>query len=135
MTWAAELQTLESEFATNWGATTPVQYENDAAFTPPSDQADYAMFQILQGQSEIVGGQGGGNGKYRHRGVIQIDLYTSEGEGSAPALTLADTASAIFRGKRIGDVICRAPAISKPVSDGGYFRVTVSINYQRDETL
>ena len=134
MTWSTELRTLESHFATQWGATTPIHFQEAGAFTPPSDHSPWVRFQILQGESAIVAGHGAG-GRYRHPGVIQIDIQTAKGKGTAPALSLADQAAAIFRGKRIGDVLCRAPALSEPTPDGGYYRVTVSIRYQRDENF
>lgn len=137
MTYAVELQALESEFDTEWALTgnTPVQYENDANFIPPTDQTAYVRFWVLAGESFTVGGQDNTKRKYRHTGVIQIDCLAPEGLGAVAALTLADQAAAIFRGKRISGVLCRAPGISRPGEESGYFRVTASINYQRDELL
>jgi hypothetical protein len=135
MTYAAELQTIESHFSTNWAGATPIQFENDGAFEPPSDQAAFVRLFVLQGESENVGGRGKNIQKFRHPGVVQIDILSSEGRGTKPALDLADQASAIFRGKRVNDVIFRAPAIAKPAEGGGYYRVTVSVRYHRDENF
>jgi hypothetical protein len=133
MSLVVELGTLESEFADAWNDLTPIEFENDGTFKPPANQASYVRFVLLQGDSQLMGGRGNGVGRYRHFGVIQIDCYAREGNGTKAALSLADSACAIFREKRISDVLCRTPRISKPAGYGGYYRVTVSIEYQRDE--
>ena len=135
MGWAAELRTLESHFNTEWAGTTPVQYANDSAFQPPTDGSSWVSFTVIQGGSGTMGGRSNTARLFRHAGVIQIDIFTPQGIGVESALSLADQAAAIFRATRIDDVLCRAPAISRPASDGNYFRVTLSINYQRDEIL
>lgn len=131
MTYATELADLESYFATQWAQTTPVQYEN-AQFEPPADGSAFVRFWLLGGMSEATGYAGPTQRRYRHPGVIQIDIFTPQGIGAKPGLELADQAAAIFRGRRIGSVLCRNPALSKPVAESGYFRVTLSVTFQRD---
>jgi hypothetical protein len=134
MSLVAELGILESEFNDNW-TDTPIQFENDGSFIPPKNGAPYVRFFLLQGPSRLVGGRGAGVGRYRHMGIIQVDVLARQGNGTKAALALADKVGAIFREQMIDGVLCRTPAIAKPAGDAGYYRVTVSIEYQRDEIM
>lgn len=134
MTWAGELGTLESYFNTNW-STTPIQFEN-VKFDVPANQAEYVRFRVLPGNSQLAGYRGGtGQGLWRHFGIVQIDIYVPIGAGTKRGLELADMVSALFRGKRISDVLIRDLSIAKPQSEQGYFRVVLTCGYQRDSIL
>jgi hypothetical protein len=137
-TWAA----IETYFAAQWAATAgtasypaplPVQYPN-VSFSRAGKPA-YCKFQILDGSQQQVA-LGGQVGARRHRtvGLVQGDIFAPEQIGEGAARELADQFAAIFRGATISGCLFRAPLVMKnPAPPEGYYGLTVSIDFQRDE--
>ena len=137
MSYETERQQITQAWKTAWaaGSNLPCQYRN-IKFDPPADGGPFAVFAILRGQSTTAGMAGGGNNRYRHPGVVQIDISISEGKGSRIALTLADEVAAIFRGQNVSGIIFRAPALAE-ISEPEVSRARhiVSIPFHRDTTF
>lgn len=135
MSYETERVNIETAFRASWGSTTTIQTENKD-FTPPASGA-WVVLTILRGQSEVVGLSGGNSRRYRHPGVLQIDVVIEQAKGTKVVLDLCDTVAAIFRGKRISGIVFLAPEgptrIDEP--ETSRLRFAVSIPFYRDTTL
>jgi hypothetical protein len=131
MSYEAERIAIENRFATAWGATTPVAYQN-VEFTPPTNPREsWVRVSVLNGASFQA--SLGNNPLYRHPGVIDISIFTPTGEGGKRAAQLVDQATAVFRGAQFSGILCRAPDVREVGPSDGWFQTSVSIPYQRDE--
>lgn len=129
MGYQAELTAIQSRFAGAWGAAPPVYYGNDD-FTPPAT-GEYVVLYVLNGAENAI--SLGAHVLFRNAGVIQVSIYVPTGSGEGRARELADSAAAIFRGKRFSGVLCRGAALNTLGPTGKHYRVDVSINFQRDQ--
>ena len=102
--------TIESTFATAWGATTPIAYDN-VEFTPPSSSA-YVKLEVWDGPSSKAS-IGAGNQLRRTIGTAFFTIYTPMGLGSKPARTYADQIVTIFRDLQIGGLVFEEGDISR----------------------
>lgn len=137
MTYETERVSLTTEFKTAWaaGSNLPVQYFN-IDFTPPADGSPYLVFAILRGQSAVAGMAGAGQNRYRHPGIVQIDVNIAQGKGSRIALELVDEAAAIFRGKVVDGIRFSAPDVREMLEpESSRIRFIVSIPFYRDENF
>lgn len=131
MSYEAERVSAEVAFGTGWGATTPIKYTN-APFDDPAG-SEFVEFHLLSGSGNLAS-LGGANTMHRFFGIAQIDIYVPENTGTDRARELADTAAAIFRDIRIDDMLFRASSITHGAPPpAGYYRLTVTVPYQRDE--
>ena len=131
MSYEAERVSAEVAFETGWASATPIKYQN-APFTDP-DGDEFVEFFVLSGPSNIAS-LGGVNTMHRFIGFVQIDIYVPENTGTDRARELADTAATIFRDTRIDDMLFRASDITNGATPpAGYYRLTVTVPYQRDE--
>jgi hypothetical protein len=93
--------TIESTFATSWGSTTTVAFEN-VAYTPPVD-ASWVKIYVKDGDSQKIS-LGKAPQRRRTLGTVFVDIFTVIGQGSKPARTLADSVKAVFRDLRVGGI-------------------------------
>ena len=134
MSYETERQNITTAFKTAWGAGSnlPVQYEN-VEFTPPGAGAPFVAFTVLRGQSQASGIVGGGVIRYRHPGVLQIDVNIAKGKGSRLALDLVDEIALIFRGIIVSGIVFRAPDVRRMLEpETARLRYVVSIPFHRD---
>lgn len=101
---------IETAFATAWASTTPIKYAN-APFTVPADGSAYVALHVLDGEGMIIGNTGATN-RVRQVGLVQVDIYTRENQGTRPGRQLADQAGAIFGNKRISGCVFRAVSVN-----------------------
>ena len=92
MSWADERRAIESLFATGWGSTTPVQYDN-APFRQPTTA--WVRFTILDGEGQQI--SLGSTAVHRWHGLIKVNIFTPAAGGTATARGYADTVAEIFR--------------------------------------
>jgi hypothetical protein len=137
MSYETERQTITTLFKTAWeaGSNYPVQWPNQE-FTPPSDGSPYVAFNILRGQSRAASLNSSGSARYRHPGIVQIDVIFSRGKGVRLANETADEIAAIFRGKTLSGIRYQAPDV-REVSEPETSRVrfNVSVPFTRDTTF
>ena len=131
MSYEADRLSAEGAFNTGWASTTPIKYQNVPMADP--DGAEFVGFTVLNGPSNISS-LGGVNTTHRFIGFVQIDIYVPENTGTKRARELAETAAVIFRDKRIDAMLFRQSDITNgaPPPDG-YYRLTVTVPFQRDE--
>lgn len=99
--------TIESMFATAWGSTTSIKYDN-VPFTIPS--ASWVDIQVWDGMSTKAS-LGSGVQRRRSTGTVFIGIYTAVDAGSRPARLLADAVVAIFRDKQVSGVTFEEPDV------------------------
>lgn len=135
---------IENKFATSWGATTVIAYDN-VNFTPP-ENASWVKIYVRDGDSTKVS-IGSSQQIRRTFGTVFVDIFTVIGQGSLTVRTLADSVKTIFRDLFLsgiqfyeGDVMVfgekyytnsgtGVPATSQ------WYQATVSIPFRYDEVL
>ncbi len=91
------------------------------------------MLNILNGDSALRGL--GLTKLYRYAGVVSIDIYIASKTGTKLADQYADTIDSIFRGQQFSSLLFRASTRTDLGNDDNYWRVNVSIPFQRDELV
>lgn len=135
MSYETERQDITQAFKTAWeaGSNLPVKYFN-SEFTPPANGSPWVTFTIIRGQSRAVGIVGNNQVRYRHPGVVQIDISIAQKKGSRIALLLADEIAAIFRGKTISGIRFFAPELTEVTEEQtSRTKFIVSIAFHRDQ--
>ena len=132
MSFNAALQAVESHLAANWTAT-PIAYEN-VDFTPPT--GNWIKVMLITEKSELLGL--GATRLRRHTGRILLYCFVPVGDGAQAAMTLADSAIAVFDGANLAGFTLRTPrAVSDEDDDtqASHFRALAVIPFWRDETV
>lgn len=142
MGYSEEHQAIKARLVANWDQeSVPVAWPNygsnsGGSFVPPVDRP-YMRFYVAPGEArQLTIGDPAGQNRYRHLGLIVMQLYVFQGQGDGEALELADTAAAIFRNQKFSGVWSLTPRINTigETPDGRY-QINVTIPYQRDEVL
>ena len=129
-----ERRAIEQRFQDNF-TTYPVKYEN-VPFTQPEGNPWVALT-ILSGGGEIGSlGTGMTSRLERFSGIIQIDIYTPEDDGTKTAREAADTIAAIFdvvqfEAGSSGKITTRVPSYSTMGVQNGWHHSVVSVAYHR----
>ena len=85
-TLTATKQAIESRFATQWGTTTPIKYENVSLTEPTVNYVELYVRHSIEKHK----GFDGHTHLFRRPGVISIHIRTKLHLGVKPALDLAD---------------------------------------------
>lgn len=136
MGYLSETQAIRTLFNAGWdNATYPVEWPN-RNFVPPKDANGkpkaYARFSIASdplGAAQITLGT---TATHRHTGIVFVSVFVPLDDGEVAALTLADTAAAIFRGQSTSGITFRSPSVVQVGPDGAYYQVNVSAPFWRD---
>ena len=94
-------QTVESTFATAWGSTTTIAYDN-VAFTPPVGSS-WVKIYVREGDSSKIT-IGTAPQRRRTLGTVFVDIFTPIGQGSKAVRTYADNVKAIFKDLRVSGI-------------------------------
>lgn len=122
--------TIRAHFSTTWNSLTPIAFP-DVQFTPPNGTWVRFSMKHTDGFQASIGAPT--SNMFRRRGVVYIQIFQKEGQGSTDARTKADTASDIFIGKviqgiRFNDVVARDIG-----ADGnGWYQWQVAANFEYD---
>lgn len=134
---------VESKFSTDWGATTPIRFEN-IPFTPPV--TSWVAISVKEGDSQKIS-LGPGLQCRRTLGIIFVEIFTALDIGSATARGYADTIKGIFRDYRSGgihvyegDVFVKGQAYYTNSGSGEpatsqWWQMIVSFPFKFDESL
>ena len=140
MSYALERQTIESRFNTQWAAATPIAWDN-VEYVPTPGTA-FVAISILNADAfqASIGGIGGYGQLHRFNGIININIFTPEGTGTATARGYADTAAAIFRSWSSSiatsqKITCRSPYITSIGEKEGWYQLNVTVPFFRDEAF
>lgn len=93
--------TVESTFATAWGSTTTVAYDN-VAFTPPVGSS-WVKIYVKEGDSQKIT-LGESPQTRRTLGTVFVDIFTPIGTGSKAARTYGDSIKTIFKDLRVSGI-------------------------------
>ncbi|OCP05001.1 MULTISPECIES: phage tail terminator-like protein [unclassified Ensifer] len=120
----------------NW-STTPIAFENDR-FEPPTDAETWLFVEVFGDlfAQESIGAETQAANLWREAGQIYVHVMTPRGAGTRTARLYASQIADLFRGQEIAGVVFRDASIGAGEpgkADGSYFRMTVTIDWQRDE--
>lgn len=101
---------IEGLFATGWGTTTPVRYDN-VPFTAP-DSSAWVSVEVWDGRS-IKGSLGAGVQLRRSVGTVFVTIYTPINNGSKAARDYADQVVLIFRDVQVSGITFEEPDVSR----------------------
>lgn len=127
-TLTATKQAIESRFATQWGTTTPIKYENVSLTEPTVNYVELYVRHSIEKHK----GFDGHTHLFRRPGVISIHIRTKMNLGVRPALLLAESAATVFRAKEFSGVRCKEATVHEMGEDNGWYLVIVSINFFTD---
>jgi len=130
MTFLDEIKAIESRFATAWGTTTPIKYEN-VEYTPTPNTA-WVEIHVSNGdtfQADINNDAP----RYRNLGIIGVNVYVPKGSASHIARGYCDSIAAIFRGQQFDNIVCRASSIDHIGTEGQWEIYNVNTVFYRDE--
>ena len=144
MSHAALNTIVESRFATAWGATTAVAYDN-VNFTPTAG-ASWVAIKLREGPSKKIT-LGSGAQVRRTLGTIFVEIFTPVGTGSSACRGYVDSVKAIFRDYRASGLHCHESS-SNVIGEEYYtnsgtgvpaasqqYQAVVSIPFMYDEVL
>ena len=96
-------QAVWSRFNTAWASRTPIEYQG-VQYKPTG--VAYIKLSIIKGTGSQYS-MGAANNSYRHKDMIQIDIYTPKDETPKDANVLIDAAEDIFKGQTFSGIVCR----------------------------
>jgi hypothetical protein len=131
MTFEAERAAFEQRMANNW-STTDIWFDN-VPYKPTSGTS-YVRFSILPGESQQTT-IGGSANIHRNVGILDISIFTPEQQGTKVGKQYADTIAAIFRDVTFSNITCRSPYITDNGISGGWYHLTLTVPYWRDDCL
>jgi hypothetical protein len=134
MSFADERAAIEGRFSSQYGNTTPIQYEN-VKFTRPA--TSWVRLQIVNGEGDRIS-LGDNPQIFRSEGVIVVTIFTQEDTGTKEARELADVVDGIFReavfsSGNSGLIRCRVPRIEPIGTREGWYQLQVLTEYIRDK--
>lgn len=142
MTYLAETVAIQALFDAGWDqATYPVAWPNlqfdwrDDAVDGSGRPKAWVRFSIAGGFDGAFQASLGPTPIQRHTGVVFVQVFAPMDKGASEALTLADTAAAVFRGQSTAGVTFRTPSVNAVGSDGTFYQVNVTAPFWRDTTF
>ena len=99
---------IESLFATAWGSTTPVRYDNVPFVVPLSSWVALEVWDGLSGRASL-----GYPALRRTQGVVYASVYTQVALGGKPARDLADAVVNIFRDIQVSGITFEEPDVKR----------------------
>ena len=127
---------IEAYLRAEWTAT-PLAFENDD-FKPAKTAAAFVLAEIFGtyfDQASIGEGDRIDN-LWREAGMIYLHVCVKRGTGSLAARTYCRQLADLFRGQDLGSIRFRDISIGAAEAgdeDGNYFRMTTTIEWERDE--
>jgi hypothetical protein len=121
---------VRAHFNTQWNSLTSIAWP-DVPFTPPN--ATWVRFTLKNnaGFQATIGAPG--SNMLRRIGVVYIQVFQKEGQGSTDARSKADTAADIFIANGLSGVTFSNVNVRDIGPDGnGWYQVNVSAEYRHD---
>lgn len=129
-------ETIYQRWATQWGATTPYTFANEA-YDPPVNTA-WVSFGVVHTAStlEAIGGSGyGGMNLFQRQGLCNMRIFVPQDQGIRAADTLAQQARGIWEGVTLASNAIRFTNVDireiGPVDS--WFVIEVDATFQYDE--
>lgn len=137
MASATAFDTIEQHLRDEWGATTPIVFENEP-YDLPDVPAPFLFVEIVGstfGQASLGNGETQGN-LWREAGYVEVHVMTPNDTGSRAARVYADRVVDIFRGQEIGPVTFGDASVGSGDPGrafAGYFAFTATLDWERDQ--
>jgi len=117
--------------------TTPIAFENDG-FEVPTDPEHWLLVEVFGDLFEqaSIGAEEQRANLWREAGQFYVHVMAPRGQGTRTARLYGKQIADLFRGQEIAGVTFRDASIGagEPgAADGSYFRMTVTIDWLRDE--
>jgi hypothetical protein len=119
-------QSIESRMADNWSET-PVAYGN-VPYNPTN--ASWVRLTVTTGLGDTLGMQGS-TIYVRDTGVVSLQVFTKEGQGTKAGMALVDTFLPIFEHARFGGILTYTGSVSVVGVQQGWHQINVTIPFRR----
>lgn len=131
-TYLQEFDDLASAFNAAWSGDTRIAWPN-ILFEPQPDE-NWVRFSVITGEAQQVTTGCPGANVVRYQGIVDIQIFTPRGIGTASANALADKAVAVFDGLDIhGYHFNRGYKVNVAGNaKDSFFQMNARIPFQRD---
>lgn len=136
MSYSTARNSITDGFATGWGSTTRIAYDNIEPDPPMPVGTSFVRLSIQMNLSDQIT-IGSTNQTYRRFGICFVQIFTPEGSGYAGATTLVDTAVALFEGKKMGTVVFQdvnVREVGNPRSEP-FYQVNIAAAFRFDDIV
>ncbi len=133
MSYNNQRNAIQTKFQVDFSAAypgVPIIFDN---IKDATQAASFVILNILNGASMLRGL--GATRLFRYAGVVSVDIFIPLKTGVKIADQYADTVDGIFRGQQFGGLLFRASSRNDLGMDDTYWRVNISIPFQRDELV
>lgn len=130
MSFETAANTIRSQFNTEFSNLRPnveIAWPN-IAFTPNSGES-WVRLTIQDGDSRQVATVGE---KWRHPGVVIVQVFVPEGTGDGTALAIADDVVSVFQGMTLSGIRFRASSAETVGASDGWYQVNVTTDFEYD---
>ncbi len=127
---------IQTYLRDSWAAT-PIHFENET-WKFPSPPAPFLLVEVYGDfyDQASIGADHADENLFREAGQVYVHVMTPRGSGTVQARTYAKQIVDLFRGNEEAGVRPRGMSIGagEPgTEDGNYFRMTVTIDWERDD--
>lgn len=132
-TYQQEYDAICSFFKEEWNARAPsikIFWQNQKA--DANNQESRVELYVLPASSQPVSIGAPGNNRFRHAGVVLVNLYVESGSGLPEILTLVEYVVEIFRRKQTETVYFLDPSPTPRGNEANWYKYSVSIPFYRD---
>ena len=133
MSYANTSKILETYFATQWGSTTPIAWQN-ITYQPTDTTNAFVHFFVVPGLSTRKS-IGCSQASVRKTGTIQVNVYVKESLGTRSSVTYADSILSIFQIKDISGITCMDGYIHVHAMESEWLVTKVMIPFFYDELV
>ncbi len=113
------------------GLAIPVAYDN-VQFVPPNS-GSYIQASVIFGQSQQVSLGGPGQKRFRHIGLLTINIFAPVNTGDGAMLGTAGSVEALFRAVTVSGVVFQVPNVLRVGQDGKYYQIAVQCPFYADD--
>lgn len=118
---------LSTHFATTWGVTSPIVWDN----TLPDTPGDYWVRFTVQHTTSEQQSWGGTTQNYLNYGMACVQIFTRVGSGTQKQDQLAQAALTYLRGRVMGDLITETGRLIEDGPDGqGWVQARVLVRFK-----
>lgn len=132
MNFATAPAAIKAMFATAWGNTTKVIYDDESASPPDSDPWVRFNIRHVDGFQASMGDPG--NNRHRRIGNITAQVFVPQGNASIQASQLAQQAADIFIGVTYQGITFTNTVAREIGNDGkGFYQINVTTSFRYDD--
>lgn len=124
---------IRAFFETEWGALTAIAWP-DVEFTVPDGQT-WVRFNSEENDGRQVSMGSVGANRFRHFGIVTVQVFQPQGQGSKDASSKATTALGVFMGATTSNGVKFFDVSGRDVGndDNGFCQINVTASFYYDE--